>query len=55
MLGNVPLQTFIDELSFSFNALQLIVNLATVFLFSSFPMQLQKSDSFDFVEYAWNQ
>lgn len=37
MLEHVPLQTFIDELSFSFNNLQLIVN-ATA-----------ESDSFDFI------
>lgn len=42
MLENVSLQTFIDELSFSFNTLQVIVNLVTASLFSSFPLQLQK-------------
>lgn len=43
MLEHVPLQTFIDELSYSFNNLQHIVNAAA------------ESDSFDFIECAWNQ
>jgi len=54
MLENVPLQTFIDELSFSFNRLQLIVSLATASLFQ-LSYAGTESDRFDFVEFACNQ
>ena len=54
MLENVSLQIFTDELSFSFNTLRLTVNLAAASLFQ-LSYAATEGDSFDFVEYAWNQ